>query len=112
MSGTDRVTGRILKACEDQLAEVFFNLSLLQSAVPTCLKSATIIPVPKKGIVNCLDYHPVALTPIITKCFERHILSHIKSAIPADWDQHQFAYCVNRLTEDAVNTALHTVPAN
>ena len=55
---SDRVTSRILKACADQLAEVFitiFNLSLLQSAVPTCLKSETIIPVPEKGTANCLN---------------------------------------------------------
>ncbi|KAK3513718.1 hypothetical protein QTP70_028756 [Hemibagrus guttatus] len=40
--------------------------------VPTCLKTTTIIPVPKKSPVSCLnDYRPVALTPIIMKCFER-----------------------------------------
>ena len=32
----------------------------------------------------------LALTPIVTTCFERLIFSHIKSAIPADLDQHQF----------------------
>ena len=110
-AGPDRVTGRIIKACADQLAEVFttiFNLLLLQSAVPTCLKSATIIPVPKKSTVNCLnDYGPVALTPIITKYFERLILSHNKSAIPAVLDQHQFAYTVNMSTKDAVNPYTH-----
>lgn len=64
-AGPDVVTGRILRACLDQLSEVFttiFNLSLQQSAVPTCLKSATIIPVPKKRTVNCFnDYCPVPL---------------------------------------------------
>ena len=59
--------------------------------------------------MTCLDdYHPVAVTPIITKCCERLILSHIESAIPADLDQHQFAYRANRSAEDAVNTMLHT----
>ncbi len=59
--------------------------------------------------MNCLnDYRPVALTQIITKCFERLILSHIKASIPADLDQHQFAYRANSSTEDAVITALHT----
>ena len=40
-AGPDGV-GRILKACADQLAEVFttFNLSLQQSAVPTCQPSS------------------------------------------------------------------------
>uniref|UniRef100_A0A665UD53 Reverse transcriptase domain-containing protein n=1 Tax=Echeneis naucrates TaxID=173247 RepID=A0A665UD53_ECHNA len=110
--GPDGVPGRVLKACADQLAEVFttiFNLSLLQSVVPACLKSATIVPIPKRNTVNCLnDYRPVALTPIITKCFERLILPFIRSAIPADLDQHQFAYRANRSTEDAVIMATHT----
>lgn len=59
--------------------------------------------------MSCLnDCRPVPLTPIITKCFERLILSHIKSAIPADHDNHPFAYRANRSTEDAVITALHS----
>uniref|UniRef100_A0A669BZP0 Reverse transcriptase domain-containing protein n=1 Tax=Oreochromis niloticus TaxID=8128 RepID=A0A669BZP0_ORENI len=111
-AGPDGVAGRVLKACADQLAEVFttiFNLSLLQSVVPSCLKSATIVPVPKKNTVSCLnDYRPVALTPIIAKCFEQLIMSHIKAAIPANLDPHQFAYRANRSTEDTIITALHT----
>ena len=111
-AGPDGVAGRVLKACADQLAEVFttiFNLSLLQSVVPSCLKSATIVPVPKKNTVSCLnDYRPVALTPIIAKCFEQLIMSHIKAAIPANLDPYQFAYRANRSTEDAIITALHT----
>ncbi|KAI4886167.1 hypothetical protein NFI96_001515 [Prochilodus magdalenae] len=109
---TTLVCGRTLKACASQLAEVFtniFNLSLKQAAVPTCFKTSTIIPVPKKSVVKCLnDYRPVALTPIVMKCFERLVLSHIKAVIPPDLDQHQFAYRTNRSTEDAVSMALHT----
>ncbi|KAK3545736.1 hypothetical protein QTP70_011332 [Hemibagrus guttatus] len=64
----------------DQLAGVFtniFNLSLQQAVVPTCLKSTTIVLVPKKQQVRCLnDYRPVALIPIIIKCFDRLVLPH------------------------------------
>ncbi len=38
--------------CADQLADVFtdiFNMSLLQSVVPTCFKKITIVPVPEKN---------------------------------------------------------------
>ncbi|KAK3546210.1 hypothetical protein QTP70_025211 [Hemibagrus guttatus] len=111
-AGPERVPGRTLKSCADQLAGVFtniFNLSLQQALVPTCLKSTTIVPVPKKQQVRCLnDYRPVALTPIIMKCFERLVLPHIKASIPTDLDSHQFAYCGNRSMEDAISTALHT----
>lgn len=110
-AGPDGVPGRVLKACADQLTGVFtniFNLSLQQAAVPTCLKTSTIVPIPKKSPVKCLnDYRPVALTPVIMKCFERLVLSHLKSVIPSDLDKHQFAYRSNRSTEDAISTALH-----
>ncbi|KAK0131715.1 hypothetical protein N1851_033501 [Merluccius polli] len=41
-----------------------FNLSLEQAVIPSCLKSATIIPIPKKSPTTSRnDFHPVALTP-------------------------------------------------
>ncbi|XP_060792532.1 uncharacterized protein LOC132895728 [Neoarius graeffei] len=112
-TGPDGVPGKVLKACADQLAQVFtdiFNRSLEQAIIPTCLKSATIIPVPKKSPTASLnDCRPVALTPVITKCFEKLILHHIKTCLPPTLDPHQFAYRPNRSTEDAIATALHSV---
>ena len=70
-----------------------FNLSLQQSIVPTCFKKATIIPVPKKAQATCLnDYRPVALTPVIMKCFERLVMARINSYLPAGLNPLQFAY--------------------
>ncbi|KAK3531147.1 hypothetical protein QTP70_013249 [Hemibagrus guttatus] len=73
-------------ASAEQIADVFtdiFNISLSSDIVPTCLKTTTIIPMPKKSPVSCLnDYHPVALTPIIMKCFERLIMRQIKDLLP------------------------------
>lgn len=70
-AGPSGVSGWVLKSCADQLTEVFttiFNLSLEQAVVTTCLKSDTIVLVPEKAAVNCLnDNRPVAPTPIITK---------------------------------------------
>ncbi|CDQ73384.1 unnamed protein product [Oncorhynchus mykiss] len=91
----------------DQLAGVFtdiFNQSLSQSAVPTCFKRATIVPVPKKAKLN--DYRPVALTSVIMKCFVRLVKDHITSTLPDTLDPLQFAYRPNRSTDDA--TTLHT----
>ncbi|KAI4905163.1 hypothetical protein NFI96_024919 [Prochilodus magdalenae] len=93
----------------DQLSVVFtkiFNLSLSKSIIPPCLKSATIIPLPKKNTTS--DYRPVALTPIIMKCLERLVLHHIRAVLPPTFDSQQFAYKANRSTEDAITTALHT----
>ncbi|KAL0153065.1 hypothetical protein M9458_051664 [Cirrhinus mrigala] len=73
-AGPDNIPGRVLRDCAAQLTDVLtdiFNTSLSQAVVPTCLKSTSIIPVPKKSPVSCLnDYHPIALTPIMMKCFE------------------------------------------
>lgn len=111
-AGPDGVTGKVLKACANELAGVFtkiFNLSLTSAIIPPCLKSATIIPVPKKAATtNLNDYRPVALTPVIMKCFERLIAQYIKSSLPSTFDPHQFAYRANRSTEDAITIALHT----
>ncbi len=50
-AGPDNIPGRVLRDCAAQLTDVLtdiFNTSLSQAVVPTCLKSTTIIPVPKK----------------------------------------------------------------
>ncbi len=81
-AGPDNIPGQALRACATELADVLtsiFNLSLSQSTVPTCFKTTTIVPLPKKSPPNCLnDYRPVALTPVITKCFERVVLKKKK----------------------------------
>lgn len=103
----------MLRECAHQLDCVFtmiFNQSLAQAAIPSCLKSATIIPVSKKFPVTSLnDYRPVALTPVTMKCFERLDLQHIKSYLPPDLDPYQFAYRADRSTNDAIAIALHSV---
>ena len=81
----DRLPGRVLRACADQLASVFtdiFNLSLTESVISTCFKQATIVPVPKKAKVTFLnDYCPVALTSVAMKCFERLVMAHTNTII-------------------------------
>ncbi|KAI4879075.1 hypothetical protein NFI96_030394, partial [Prochilodus magdalenae] len=107
---TEEETPLILAA--DELASTFtdiFNLSLAQSTVPVCFKTTTIIPIPKKSTITSMnDYRPIALTPIVMKCFERLILSHIKRSLPSTLDPHQSAYRANRSTDDSVSLAIHT----
>ncbi len=109
--GPDNIPGRVLRDCAVELTDVFtdiFNISLSQAVVPTCFKATTIIPVPKKSSPSCFnDYRPVALTPIIMKCFERLVMHHIKSVLPPSLDPFQFAYRSNRSTDDTIATALH-----
>ncbi|KAI4883464.1 hypothetical protein NFI96_028490, partial [Prochilodus magdalenae] len=110
--GPDGIPGRILKVCAHQLAGVFTdisNLSLSLSAVPACFKLATIVPVPKTARITTLnDWRPVALTSIISKCFEKLVRDFICSLLPATLDPLQFAYRQNRSTDDAIALTLHT----
>ncbi len=96
-AGQDGIPGRVLKTCTHQLAGVFtdmFNLSLSLSVVPQCFKTSTIVPIQKTPKASCLNYwRPVALTPIISKCFEKLIRDHICSVSPASLDPLQFTYC-------------------
>lgn len=107
-AGPDSVTGHVSKDCADLLAGVFtkiFNRSLTQSTVPLCLKSYAIVPLPKKRHITSLnDYRPVALTPVVVKCFEKLVRGHITSLLPRGFDPHQFA-CTYWGTWD-----IHTTP--
>ncbi|KAI4878726.1 hypothetical protein NFI96_018494 [Prochilodus magdalenae] len=80
-TGQDGIPGRVLKVCASQLASTITSMN---------------------------DYRPIALTPIVMKCLERLILSHIKRSLPSTLDPHQFAYRANRSTDDAVSLAIHT----
>ncbi len=110
-AGPDNISGHVLKDCAAQLTDVLtdiFNTSLSQAVVPTCLKSTTIIPVPNKSPLSCLnDYRPTALTPIMMKCFERLVMQKIKTSLPNTLDPLQFAYRPNRSTDDAISSTLH-----
>ena len=115
-AGPDGLPGSVLRACADQLACVFtdiFNLSLSASVLPTCFKQTTIVPVPKKTKVTCLnDYQPIALMSVAMKCFERLVMGHINTIIPETLEPLQFVYHPNRATDDAISITLtfHTWP--
>ncbi|KAI4892265.1 hypothetical protein NFI96_006265 [Prochilodus magdalenae] len=62
--------------------EVPLSVTPAEAAVPTCLKTATIIPVPKSSTVT--------------------------ATIDVTVDPHQYAYRRNRSTDDAISSVVHT----
>ncbi|KAI4871728.1 hypothetical protein NFI96_002906 [Prochilodus magdalenae] len=54
------------------------------------------------------DWRPVALTSIISKCFEKLVRDFTCSSLPATLDPLQFAYRQNRSIDDAIALILHT----
>ncbi len=111
-AGPDGITGRVLRSCADQLADLFtsiFNESLATSVVPTSFKKSVIIPVPKNSKPSCLnDYRPVALTSTVMKVFERLLKKHICSSIPANFGPSSVCLSANRSTDDAISQVLHS----
>lgn len=66
---------------------------LCLSFVPTSFKSTTIVLLPKNCTLICLNnVNHIAFTPILTKCFERIVMIHIKRSIPATLDSLQLVY--------------------
>ena len=111
--GPDGLGGRVLKACARQLAPMFaqlFSGFLNLPCMPRMWKTSTIVPVPKKpGAKEMKDFRPVALTPIIAKCFERVVCNKLMLAAGDRLDPLQFAYRAQRGVEDATLTLLHLI---
>ncbi|XP_028822402.1 uncharacterized protein LOC114775579 [Denticeps clupeoides] len=82
-----------------------FNVSLSTTILPTCL---TIVPVPKKSSVSCLNvYCFVAITPIMMKCFRRLVMKHLETLLPSTLNPLQLVYRSSCSTDDAITTTLH-----
>ena len=59
-----------------------FNWSIREHLVPPIWKTSELITVPKKSAVKELnDLRPVALTSIVTKCFEKLIAREVKKIL-------------------------------
>ena len=88
IQSADVICTHVLRGCAAELGEVFSNHS---AQVPTCLRTSTIVPVPKQTAITSLNnYRPLALTPVILKCLERLVLQHIKAALPPTLDPNQY----------------------
>ena len=85
-TGLDNIPGQAIRTCANELADVvtsIFNFSLIQSTIPSCYKTTTIVCV----------------------C-ERVMLAYFQSTMPDTLDPLQYAYRSNRSTSDAVAAAL------
>ncbi len=71
-------------------------------------KNPPLCPYQRKRKITCLnDWRPIALTPIISKCFRDSSEIHLLCAACFTWPL-QFAYSSNRSTDDAIVFTLHT----
>jgi len=78
--------------------------------MPRAWMTSTIIPVPEKATpLQLNDYRPVALTPIIAKCFEKVVSKHLKFDTVDQLDPFQFAYTAFSGVEGASLTLLNLI---
>lgn len=81
-------------------AHKHFNTLLETYLVPACLKTSTIIPIPKKPRTTGLNnYRWVTLTSVLMKSFVGLVLSHFKSITDPHLDPLLFAYRANRFVD-------------
>lgn len=65
-------------------------------------RHSTLIPVPKKGPTEVLNYmRPVALTSLVMKALERIVKSHITKSVNPRMDLLQFVYRTGRVVDTA-----------
>ena len=105
-AGPDGISGRILKTCCKELADIFrqlFQWSLDYHIVPRIWKASTITPVPKMSKPKeSNDFRPIALTATVMKCFEHIIKDVLLDETNNLLDPFQFAYRANRGVSDCI----------
>jgi len=87
-----------------------FHILLNCGVFPNLWKKSTIIPVPKVSRATDLgDFRPVALTPLLAKCMERVVSTHLMSSVGNQLEPLQFFYRSLRGTEDATLTLVNQI---
>ena len=111
--GPDKIRPDVLKSCKASLTPtvtMLFNRIISERLFPKTWKEAIIVPIPKK--INAREpneFRPVALTSILSKCFERIVKDKLLQEIKTPLDPLQFAYRANLGTEDALATMVHKI---
>jgi hypothetical protein len=109
--GIDDLSVSILKNISESIAgplSTLFNRSIQQGIFPANWKIAKVIPIPKPGDKASIDsYRPISLLPILSKVFERHILSFLYPFIRVP--HNQFGFVKRRSTNSALISAAQTI---
>ena len=79
--GPDKISPSLLKLSLPYVVEPLthiYNLCITQSTVPTALKTAQVLPLPKsKDHSNLNNFRPISLISTLSKPLERHIHRHL-----------------------------------
>lgn len=112
-TGPDGISAALLKSCAEELTIAWcpvFQRSVDCHTVPDIWKKSVIVPLPKISCpVENNDYRQIALTSCVMKCFERYMVSLLKTEVKPVLDPLQFAYRQGRGTVDAINNITYAI---
>jgi len=113
-AGVDGLTNRMLKKEAYRFAVILkplINEALTAGIFPSCLKTANVIPIFKKGDkTNLNNYRPIALLPVLSKVFEKVLNEQITQVIEPNYiDENQFGFRKGFSTEDAALKFVHQI---
>ena len=69
------------------------NSSIKSSTFPSCLKSADVTPLHKKGKKDKIDnYRPVSILPTLSKCFKKCMFSQMSAYFDEIFSKYQYGF--------------------
>ena len=97
-TGYDNIPPKIVQMCRDKIAVSF--MSLINNCINDChfsfdMKRAEIVPIFKKDNLCLKNYRPVSVLPVISKTFERLLVSQLGDLIDAVFDDLLSTYRKN-----------------
>ena len=93
--GFDDIPAHLLKVSADIICEPLteiFRSSLQSRVFPDTWKNSLIRPIPKKSNPTADDFRPISLLPIVSKLFEKLILSSMKRMLTQKFGRNQHAF--------------------
>ncbi len=109
--GPDEIPARFLKPLAASLSPVvsaLINRTLHEGICPLVWKTARLAPIPKiPGSIDPADYRPISILPVLSKVYERWLLSNLRPFLHTD--SFQFAYSQGSSTEDAIAALQHQI---
>ena len=93
--GHDGIPAHLLRVSADIICEPLcdiFRSSVQAGKFPEFWKRGLIRPIPKKSNPSRDDFRPITLLPIVSKVFEKTILSSMKNAFINEFGENQHAF--------------------
>ena len=81
------------------------NSSIKSSTFPSCLKSADVTPLHKKGKKDKKDdYRPASILPSLFKCFEKSMFSQMSAYFDEILSEYQYGFRKGYRTQKCLST--------